>query len=137
MSGQKILETLNLENSYTHTIKSRVLTCFVLKHMQAFSDYLWRVFFMLCEFLAKKYFWFCNTRWYSQVYSKSNCKTSYIIGNDVSSSSPVTQLNIFFWQKDFKENWVNEQLCLDFLKKILNQPYNFTSAASIKAQLIK
>ena len=134
MSGQKILETLNLENSYTHTIKSQVLTCFVFKHMQAL---LMKVIFLLCDLLAKKYFWFCNTRWYSQLYSKSNCKTSYIIGNDVSSSSPVTQLNIFFWQKDFKENWVNEQLCLDFLKKIQNQPYNFTSAASIKAQLIK
>mgnify|MGYP006905901552 CR=1 FL=1 len=106
-----------------HKVTSSNMFCFEA-HAGLFG-LLMKGIFMLFDLLAKKYFWFCNTRWYSQLYSKSNCKTSYIIGNDVSSSSPVTQLNIFFWQKDFKENWVNEQLCLDFLKKILNQPKDY------------
>ena len=40
---------------YEYTVKSQVLTCLVYKHMQAFSDCLWRGFSVLtyCDLLTK------------------------------------------------------------------------------------
>ena len=41
-----------------HTVTSRVLTCLVYKHMQAFLDYLWRGFLILmyCDLLTISWF---------------------------------------------------------------------------------
>ena len=43
---------------FLYTVKSRVLTRLVVKHMQAFSDCLWRGFAVLiyCDLLAKSWF---------------------------------------------------------------------------------
>ena len=43
---------------FLYTVKSRVLTRLVVKHMQAFSDCLWRGFavLMYCDLLAKSWF---------------------------------------------------------------------------------
>ena len=49
---------LNLRIEIMRTVKSRFLTRLVQKHMQAFSDCLWRGFLILmyCDFLTKSWF---------------------------------------------------------------------------------